>query len=50
MTDDYDKSCTSAVMPNLEIDMEFTFPSKASPLLSSSVKSIPNKGGDVVVR
>ena len=48
-TDDYDQSCTAALMPNLEIDDEFTLPSKASPLCSEPINSIPNGGGDVVV-
>ena len=49
-TDNYDKSCTAAVMLNLEIDEDFTLPSQNSPLYSKSINLIPNGGGDVVVR
>ena len=41
-TDDYDKSCNAAVMPNLKIYEEFTLSSEGSPLCSKSPKSIPN--------
>ena len=44
MTDNYEESCTEAVMPNIENDEEFTLASKSSPLTSSSIHSLPTSG------
>ena len=50
LTDDYEDSCVTASMPNLEVDEEFTLQSDAAPFLTDSVKTVPIGGGDVVVR
>ena len=50
LTDNYEESCVTASMPNLEVDEEFTLESDVAPFLTDSVKTIPIGGGDVVVR
>lgn len=50
LTNDYEEACTAAFLPNLEIDGEFILNSDTSPLCSSSVKTTPIGGGDMVVR
>ena len=49
-TDDYNESCNSLRLPNLEIDETYTPDSDESPLFDSKPRVIEADGGDLTVR
>ena len=49
-TNDFEKSCTDAVLPNLDHDNEYVLHPRDILLSSESTHTIPITGGDIVVR
>ena len=50
ITDDFEKSCTNAALPNLEHDNEYELHQGDKPLSNDSTHTIPITGGDIDVR